>query len=253
MDIRVKTNKVKEQKNSVIAVANVELGDHMKVRYVTVKVGKKGQFVDMPSVPTNEIDEKGNTKYKDVFHAITAEARQKLIGAVLKSLETGKEVVIKDEAVREGDGFSVRLALLDRDDGLLAVGSIVSNEEYVVNYVTVRENDKGETFVAYPSFKSNEVNEKGEHVFKNFAYPNGAEAREYMNEKVLEAFRDLKELSKVPKELEGAEKEGEKKEPSKAKGVNSKLKSGKEKSKTAEANKDEITKPKAKSKDKAIE
>ena len=112
MEIKVKTNALKEKNGATVAICNVTFGDQIKIRNITVKEGKNGKFVDMPSYATNKVDENGQTVYQDVFNPITKEGREKLYDAVFESLESGKEIKIPDVAKKEGEDLSVRVVPL---------------------------------------------------------------------------------------------------------------------------------------------
>lgn len=230
MDITVKTNALKEKNGSTVAIANVEFGDQLKVRNITVKEGKNGRFVSMPSYQTNKVDEQGSPVYQEVFNPITASGREKLYDAVLESLDSGKEVVIKDENERSGNGISARVVPLENSgNGVEGIGRLYLNEDFVVSNITIRENKDGEKFVSFPSYKTNEVDEQGKAVYKDFAYPKDKSSRETISQIVMDAYKESKEISKVPMQKE--EKEVLKDE--KPKGIKAKLKDGEEKSKNA--------------------
>lgn len=229
MNITVKTNALNEPNGSTIAVSNVSFGDAIKIKNVTVKEGKNGRFVSMPSYPTNKVDEKGDTIYQDVFNPITKEGREKLYDAILSSLDTGKEVVIDGS---DKTPINARVVPLENsvNNGVLAVGRIYLNEDFVLNNVTIRETRDGGKFVAFPSYKSNEVDEQGRAVYKEFAYPSSKESRDNINKIVMAAYQESKEIAKTPVEKAEQDKPEVLKDE-KPRGIKAKLKEGEEKSK----------------------
>lgn len=60
--------------------ANVTIGDEFVVKGLRIIEGEKGLFVSMPSRKVGE-------DYDDICYPITAEAREKLTGAVMKAYE----------------------------------------------------------------------------------------------------------------------------------------------------------------------
>jgi len=248
MDITVKTNALKEQNGSTIAIANIDFGDQLKVRNVTVKEGKNGRFVAMPSYATNRVDEQGNTIYNEVFNPITAVARAQLNSAVLESLDSGKAVTIEDISQRTGKDITARVVPLeDGKAGAIGIGRLYLNEDYVVNNITIRHSEKTGDYVSFPSYKTNEIDESGQAVYKDFVYPPDRDSRAVISSIVMNAFRESKEIenSKPIKEVE--DKEILKDE--KPKGVKARLKEGAQKSKAAAKN----HKTPTKSKEAAIE
>jgi len=231
MNISVKTNELKEKNGSTVAIANVEFGDQIKIKNITVKEGKNGKFVAMPSYQTNKIDEQGNPVYQEVFNPITAKGRESLVSAIMESMETGKEVIIKDDVERAGNGITARVVPLENSgNGTAGIGRIYLNEDFVINNITVRENKDGGMFVSFPSYKSNEIDEQGKAVYKDFAYPKDKSSRDKVTQIVMAAYTEAKELSKVPLSKDDKPKEEVLKDE-KPRGVKAKLKDGEKKSK----------------------
>lgn len=240
MEIKVKTNALKEKNGATIAIANVTFGDQMKIKNITVKEGKNGRFVDMPSYATSNVDDKGQTIYQDVFNPITKEGREKLYEAVLESLDTGREVTIKDTAERTDPNLSVRIVPLENGkNNTLAIGRMYLNSDFVVNNITVRESQNNTPYVSFPSYKTNEVDENGKAVYKDFAYPANKDARDSISAMIMSAFKEAKDIAVTPKAVDEkapAKDKGEVLKDEMPKGVKAKLNEGSKKSK-AEASK----------------
>lgn len=234
MDILVKANALKERSGSTVAIANIQFGEILKVRNVTIKEGKNGLFISMPSYATNKVDEQGQTIYRDVFNPITKEGRERLYEAIMESYESGKEVKLTDNVERTEADLSVRVVPLENGtNGVLAMGRMYLNSDYVVNNITVREGGKDKTpFVAFPSYKTNEPSETGAAVYKDFVYPCSKEARENVVGKLLSAYKEAKEIVEIPMEKE-------------EKGIQEKIKSGEEKSKQKSGEKSKTAKKEA--------
>jgi stage V sporulation protein G len=69
----------------VRAVVDVTIDDAFTVHGLKVIDGEKGCFVAMPN--TSYTDKKGEKKYQDTFHPVTAEARGKLTDAVIRAYD----------------------------------------------------------------------------------------------------------------------------------------------------------------------
>ncbi len=81
--LHVRIDKIFEDESMKLkALASANIGD-FAVHGIKVYEGDKGLFVSMPS--TSYKDANGETKYEDVFHPTTAEARTKLCGAVAEA------------------------------------------------------------------------------------------------------------------------------------------------------------------------
>ena len=79
--IQAKINWVNPKEDeSVRANVSLTIGDAFAIHGIRVVNSPKGDFVSMPSY-------KGQKGYKDIFHAITADARQEMNDAVLKAYE----------------------------------------------------------------------------------------------------------------------------------------------------------------------
>lgn len=65
---------------NVRATASLTIGGVFAVHGIKVISGQKGDFVSMPSY-------KSGDSYKDIFHAVTADARQQMNDAVMKAYE----------------------------------------------------------------------------------------------------------------------------------------------------------------------
>lgn len=83
--ISVRIQKVFDEGNKVRAVANVNIGGAFAVHGIKVIDSEKGLFVSMPS--NSYKNNNGETKYQDIFHPITAEARTALSDSVIIAYE----------------------------------------------------------------------------------------------------------------------------------------------------------------------
>ena len=81
---------------NVRASASLTIGGAFAVHGIKVITGQKGDFVSMPSY-------KSGDSYKDIFHAVTADARQQMNDAVMKAYEQklSEELSIESDGQRE--------------------------------------------------------------------------------------------------------------------------------------------------------
>lgn len=103
--IRVKIQRLFDNENSRLrAVASVSIGGAFAAHGIRVMDSDKGLFVAMPS---NSYQSKGETKYEDIFHPITAEARQQLNQSVLTAYDQAlAEQQQKAEAPAQESGMA---------------------------------------------------------------------------------------------------------------------------------------------------
>lgn len=86
MKISAAINRLVDKRDSNIkAFASVTIDGLFAVHGLRVMESQKGRFVNMPS--TSYKDANGETKYSDIFHAVTKEARNALNQAVLNAYE----------------------------------------------------------------------------------------------------------------------------------------------------------------------
>lgn len=88
--------------SSVKAFASANIGGAFAIHGIRVVDSQKGLFVSMPQ--NSYKDGNGNTKYSDIFHAITAEARNELNEKVKEAYEQAlQEQQQQDEAAAESE------------------------------------------------------------------------------------------------------------------------------------------------------
>lgn len=89
------------ENSSVRAIASANIGGAFAIHGIKVIDSQKGLFVSMPQSSYQDRD--GNTKYSDIFHPITAEARTGLKDAVLDAYETKLAEVQEQDGMEESE------------------------------------------------------------------------------------------------------------------------------------------------------
>lgn len=90
---------------SLKAIASATIGGAFAVHGIKITDSQKGPFVSMPS--TSYTDRNGEKQYNDIFHPITAEAREELITKVKEAYEQALEEQQENEqqeAEEEAEG-----------------------------------------------------------------------------------------------------------------------------------------------------
>lgn len=106
--IQVRIDRLNDYEGSnVKAYASANIGGAFAIHGIKVVDSQKGLFVSMPSNSYTGAD--GTTKYSDVFHAVTAEARTELNEKVMDAYEQALEVQqdeSEDESEDESQGMT---------------------------------------------------------------------------------------------------------------------------------------------------
>lgn len=188
------------------AIASVVVGDSFGLNNIAIIMNTKtGQpFVAMPGYKTAEVVN-GEHVYKDVFYPKTKELRNDLFQTILNQYQDmqGQEQVdatyYYDDKSKEPIDVSVRVTPYEKDGsnikGLATVNISQADETLIVNNVKIMEG-KDQLFVAMPSYRTNHIDDKGNHIYRDYCNPVTAEFREKLNGAVLEAYKGAKEQGK---------------------------------------------------------
>lgn len=102
--IQVRVDRVNEGDSSVKAFVSANIGDAFAIHGIKVIDSQKGLFVSMPQSSYQKAD--GKTKYNDIFHAVTAEARAELNSKVMEAYEQAiGEQQSEEETEEEAHGL----------------------------------------------------------------------------------------------------------------------------------------------------
>lgn len=236
MEVLVKTNPYANQESGKMGVANVTFGEVFKARSMNIIKGKNDElFVSMPSYPTRKVDENERPVFQDYCHPVTKEFREQLYGAILESFKTGQNVTIDIGTGKDTPGIEVTVVPIEGDNATKALARICIDEGFVVNNISIKENKDGELFVSMPSIKTNLTDEHGNPEYRDICYPTTKEFREQLNEKIISAYREAKDIAmdaaddKAERTGKEAEKSADKEQKGKT-SIRGKIKEGQEKS-----------------------
>lgn len=99
-EVKVRIDRVVDYENSrVKAIASANVGP-FAVHGIRVIDGQKGLFVQMPQ---NSYTKDGKTQYSDIFHPVTAEARNELYNKVLSAYQQKLEAAQETSQFEELD------------------------------------------------------------------------------------------------------------------------------------------------------
>ena len=109
--VMVKIDRLVDSPNTHIkAYATVNLGGAFVVHDVKMVDGQKGLFVQMPQTTFKK---DGQISYQDLFHAVTAEARNELISKVLDAFQ---QKIVEEAGTLSNQGDYPILGGIDSDD-----------------------------------------------------------------------------------------------------------------------------------------
>ena len=98
MKVEVRAKAFEDAINGLKGTANVSFDGCFAVHNISIIESKEGKlFVSMPSYKTKQVDEDGNSVYRDICNPVTKDFREKLYDAVLKSYETHEPVTLEYE------------------------------------------------------------------------------------------------------------------------------------------------------------
>lgn len=195
MNIYVNTTKLENSDNNVKGLVNLNFGNEFTAKNITIVEGKNGLFVSYPSYKTNEMDKDGNPVYKDIMHPVKGFG-EKMSEAILTAFasEDGRS---KIELADESATVSVRMSPInqDKDVATKGIGTIYVNDAFAVNNVTLLNGRNG-MFVSMPAYKSKEVDENNNPVYKNLAYATSDGLKAAINKRAVESYKENLSLNK---------------------------------------------------------
>lgn len=85
--------------------------------------------------------------------------------------------------------YDIKVNKLKNDEwSTKAFVSIIINDCFKVNGISIRETKEGKVFVAMPGYKTNQKDENGYTVYKNYCYPTTAEFRKELFDNIMKAY-----------------------------------------------------------------
>lgn len=192
MKYTIKVNELNKESN-IKVMASVVFGDSFKVGNIAVVERKDGElFVAMPQFRSNSKDKHGNDVYKSVCNPITKEFRQELFDNILATYASEqKERTIDTKDVNDLQ-FKVSVIPYERQGNIRGIGRIYFNDNFVVNNVSVLQG-KENLFVAMPSYKTKQTNERGKAIYQDICYPVTKEFRKELYEEIEHKYKEALE------------------------------------------------------------
>jgi DNA-binding cell septation regulator SpoVG len=198
MKYSINVTEAKNQEGNVKGFATLVFGDSFKITNIAILENKEKNslFVSMPRYKSSERDENGGVVYKDVCNPITAEFRKELYDNILDAFEQAKaadgQEYKTEKVVAEMPEFSVTVTPFEREgSNIRGLARVYFDDSFIVNNVSILQG-KEKLFVAMPSYKTKQVDEKGKAVYQDVCYPVTKEFREKLYSEIISQYQQAK-------------------------------------------------------------
>lgn len=200
MNYKITVNEVKNQQGSLRGFANVVFENRLKITNIAILKNKEDElFVSMPRYKSNERDESKQPVYKDVCNPTTKEFREELYGNVLKAfddLKTKGTNRIEVEDTRENPeafSYNTKVNPFEKEgSNIRGLARIYVNDCFVINNVSLLNGKEDKTFVAMPSYKTKQKDDKGKDQYQDIVYPVTKEFRENLYGDIMAKYEQAK-------------------------------------------------------------
>ncbi|MBO5388777.1 MAG: septation protein SpoVG family protein [Lachnospiraceae bacterium] len=186
MKYEVRTNKVENGTNGVVAMATVVIEDKFAVNNIRLvhKAEEDKYVVYYPTRPNTSED----SGYSTILHPYTSELAQSLREAILTSYNTGENQVVTNDTKFK---LKVDVVPFEKEGTSLAAFCNVrlsDKNEFAVNDIQLRKNAEGNVFMTMPSYK------KKDDTYADICNPITADFRKELNDAVMESYEKAKEM-----------------------------------------------------------
>ena len=188
MKYEIIVGEVKTQNSNVKGYASVVFGDSFKVSNITILENRDKQlYISMPHYAKSEDGER-----KDICYPTTKEFRGELEANILLALEnlqqTGqKKYLVGDEQDMELP-FTVAVTPFEKENSSIrGLARIYLDDCFTVRNISLIMGKNG-LFVSMPSYKTNQIDEKNQSVYRDICYPVTGEFREKVNNLLTNAY-----------------------------------------------------------------
>ena len=187
MKYEVRTSKVENGTNGVIAMATVVIEDKFAMNNIRL-VYKEAEDKNSVKYPARKTDKPEiESGYMNVLHPYTSELSKALKEAILTSYETGENQVVTNDTEFK---LKVDVVPFEKEGTSLAAFCNVrlsDRNEFALNDITIRKDKKGDLFMAMPSYK------KKDGSYGELCNPITAEFREELITAIMDSYKAAKE------------------------------------------------------------
>ena len=87
--------------------------------------------------------------------------------------------------------YTIKVNKVRKNEGnLRRFATVVFGESFKVTNIAILENSNGNLFVSMPRYRSNEVDEQNNYIFKNICNPITKEFREELYDAILDGYKN---------------------------------------------------------------
>lgn len=181
MKYEVRTSKVENGSNGVVAMATVVIEDKFAVNNIRLvhKPEEDKYAVYYPSRKTTKTD----SGYMNICHPYSSELSQQLKEAILTSYNTGENQVVENDTKFK---LEVNVTPYEKDN-LVGICNVQfsKDNEFAIKDITIRKG-KEDNFMAMPSYK------KKDESYGDVCNPITKEFREELNNAIMESYKMAK-------------------------------------------------------------
>lgn len=185
MKYEVRTSKVENGTNGVVAMATIVIEDKFAVNNIRLvhKPEEDKYAVYYPSRKTTKTD----SGYMNICHPYSAELSQQLKEAILTAYNTGENQIVENDTEFKLD---VNVTPYEKDSliGLCNV-KFSKDNEFAIKDITLRKTAEDKEMMCMPSYK------KKDESYGDVCNPITKEFREELNNAVMEAYKVAKTQS----------------------------------------------------------
>lgn len=199
MKYSVRANEVQGNEGNLRGFVTVVFGDSFKISNIAILESNEGKlFVSMPRYKSNERGGNGATVYKDVCNPITKEFHDELYDNILEAFDK-----VQNQNKAEGKGghdsvempaFSVSVTPYEREgSNIRGLARIYFEASFVVSNVSILQGKEDNLFVAMPSYRTKQIDDKNKPVYQDVCYPVTKEFREKLYGELILAYQQAKD------------------------------------------------------------
>lgn len=190
MDISVSLYLTSDSESDRLAAASITLNGQFVVKGISVRNGRYGKWITMPSILVNGA---GKREYRAAAYAwnrtLGKEIKAQILSAYEKAMEDEEEAYADAASTVRELPFKAAVTPLSGGHGTLAKASIILDNQFVIEDIWLKQTwDKRKMYLCFPSYTKQDGS-RGE-----YCYPITAEFREVLIQGILKEYQ--KELEK---------------------------------------------------------
>lgn len=188
MKYEITVGEVKTENSNVKGYASVVFGDSFKVSNITILANRNEQlYISMPHYAKS-----GGGERKDICYPTTREFRGELEANILLALEnlqqTGEKKYLVGNKQDMEMPFTVAVTPFERENSSIrGLARIYLDGCFAISNISLIMGKNG-MFVSMPSYKTNQIDEHNQSVYRDVCYPVTREFREKVNNLLTDAY-----------------------------------------------------------------